>query len=96
MSSYTNVWIQNISHNKVRVFVFINNFKKKMQEYSTGVKFRTESFQINKSRFAVAIYPNGSGNVKRHVSVFLYNLNDWRLWVTYKFQFLGQNTQLKE
>jgi len=85
MSSITNDWIQKISHNKVRVFIFINNFKKKMQEYSMGRKFRSEPFQINGSRFAVDIFPNGDGNGKGHVSVFLVNLSDWRVWVTYKF-----------
>jgi len=83
MSSITNDWIQKISHNKVRVFVFINNFKKKMQEYSMDEEFRSEPFQINKSRFAIAIYPNAAKNVKGHVSVFLCNLNEWRVWLSY-------------
>jgi len=96
MSSNTNVWIQNLSHNKVRVFVIINDFKKKMQEFSMGVKIRTEPFQLNKSRFAVDIYPNGSGNVKGHVSVFLCNLNGWRVWVTYKFSVPGTKYAIGE
>jgi len=83
MSSITNDWIQKISHNKVRVFVFINNFKKKMQEYSMDEEFRSEPFLINKSRFAIAIYPNAAKNVKGHVSVFLCNLNEWRVWLSY-------------
>jgi len=84
MSSITNDWIQKISHNKVRVFVFINNFKKKMQEYSMDEEFRSEPFQINGSRFTVDIYPSGVADVKGHVSVYLRNLTDWRVWVTYK------------
>jgi len=84
MSSITNDWIQKLSHNKVRIFVFINNFKKKMQECSIGEKFRSKPFQINNSKFAVDIYPNGHENVKGHVSVYLCNLSDWRVWVTFK------------
>jgi len=93
MSSLTNDWIQKISYNKVRVFVFINNFKKKMQEYSMGKKFSSEPFQINGSRFAVDIFPSGDNSVKGHVAVFLRNLSDWRVWVTYKISVPGTGTK---
>jgi len=84
MSSLTNDWIQNISHNKVRSFIFIDNFKEKMKEYSVNEKIRSEPFLVNKSRFALDIYPNGD-DVKGHVSAFLVNLNNWRVCINYKF-----------
>jgi len=85
MSSVTNDWIQNISHNKVRKFVFIDDFKKKMQEYSMNEKITSEPFTINKSRFVVYIFPNGLGHAAEgHVTVLLSNLSDWRVCVRYK------------
>jgi len=84
MSSVTNDWIQNISHNKVRYFVLIDDFLKKMREYSMYEDITSEPFMINKSRFAVNIVPNGDGE-EDYVSVFLVNLNDWRVCLKYEF-----------
>jgi len=84
MSSLTNDWIQNISHNKVRLFVFIDDFGEKMNEYSTNKFIRSDIILINKSRFAVDIYPNGIGGADSHVAVFLSNLSDSRVCIEYK------------
>eukprot|EP00092_Neocalanus_flemingeri_P095990 GFUD01122169.1.p1 GENE.GFUD01122169.1~~GFUD01122169.1.p1 ORF type:complete len:158 (-),score=37.62 GFUD01122169.1:5-478(-) len=85
MSSLTNEWQIKTKENDIKYVIGIKNFDKKIKTFRSGREIHSKIFKICSSAFKVIIYPGGDEENEDYVSVFLHNMNPWRVRAIYEF-----------
>jgi len=86
MSSLTDEWILKTGENKVRYFIDIHNFDKKIKHFKRGRPIYSKRFKIGSTEVQIEVQPvkdkyedDEDSSDSRHVSIFVDNKSDWRV-----------------
>eukprot|EP00092_Neocalanus_flemingeri_P027978 GFUD01030375.1.p1 GENE.GFUD01030375.1~~GFUD01030375.1.p1 ORF type:complete len:259 (-),score=61.45 GFUD01030375.1:62-838(-) len=78
MPGIIEVWILNLTQNKLKYFFRIFSFDQKMKSWRNGRDVNSLPILVGETDFEIEIYPNGINKKGRgHVSVYLVNKSDW-------------------
>eukprot|EP00092_Neocalanus_flemingeri_P025014 GFUD01027126.1.p1 GENE.GFUD01027126.1~~GFUD01027126.1.p1 ORF type:complete len:278 (-),score=48.35 GFUD01027126.1:72-905(-) len=88
MPGITEEWKLKLTENKLKYFIRIFSFDRKMKSWRNGRSVHSVPFLVGGTEFAILIYPNGSDEESRgHVSVNLMNKSDWGVKLEMEVEF---------
>jgi len=102
MSSLTEEWILKTGENKVRYFINIRNFDRKIKQFKRGRRIYSKPFKIGSTNIRFTIHPvkdkyedDEDSSDFRHVSFFIDNESAWRIKAKAVFVVRSDNSNRK-